>query len=316
MNELQILTQQTPSSITWNFDELKAQLTAEMKNYETLVYTDATIKDAKADVAGLRKLQKEVDARRIEIKKACLAPYETFEEQANELKAIIEKPIALIDEKVKDYEERRKQSVIAKIKEYWSEVATRLPENIRERVFSRIYSDKWLNATTKVSVWKEAMDAGIESVLSDYKTIKGMPNDFVEDGLQKYEECLMLNEAIQYMNALQRQKQIAEERLAEEQRRKEEAAKREAELKMQETQQNEEVSQNAPESPKTSLTAEPKEIHRPSETNAPCGENKEEMIYVIRFKTEKDMREVEKYCKFSEIEHKAGVMELQGWCEA
>ena len=49
-----------------------------------------------------------MDARRIEIKKKCLEPYDVIEEQARELKALIGEPIRLISEKVDDYEDRRK----------------------------------------------------------------------------------------------------------------------------------------------------------------------------------------------------------------
>ena len=109
MEELQVVAQQTPGTISWNFEELKERLSAEMKRYEEIEYTDENIKEEKSDIAGLRKLQKEVNDRKIEIKKTWLLPYDAFEAQVNELKAIIEKPIAMIDEKVKDYEARRKK---------------------------------------------------------------------------------------------------------------------------------------------------------------------------------------------------------------
>lgn len=303
MNELQVITQQTPGSITWNFEELKAQLTEEMKQYESLVYTDANIKEAKSDVAGLRKLQKEVDARRIEIKKACLAPYEVFENQASELKAIIEKPIAVIDEKVKDYEARRKESVLQKIREYFAAASECLPEQVREKAFGKIYTDKWLNATTAAKVWKDGIDTGVSLIVRDYDTLHTMASDFVAEGITEYEKNLNLNDAIQYMNALQRQKQIAEERVAEEQRRKEEAARLEAERKMQEEQKNQNVANNAPEGSNPQSAPEPKEESTAPETNAPCGENEAKTDFMIRLFSKEDLLEVAKYCKFSEIRY-------------
>ena len=72
MKELQVVAQQTPGTIDWNFEELKERLSEEMKRYEKIVYTDENIKEAKSDIAGLRKLQKEVNDRKIEIKKTWL----------------------------------------------------------------------------------------------------------------------------------------------------------------------------------------------------------------------------------------------------
>lgn len=301
MNELQIVIQQTPGKISSNFEELKAQLTAEMAQYESLVYTDENIKDAKTDVAGLRKLQKEVDSRRIEIKKACLEPYEVFEAQANELKAIIEKPISMIDEKVKDYETRRKEAVLQKIKEYYATASESLPEQVREKAFKKIYTDKWLNATTAAKTWKEGIDAGISVVMRDYDTLHSMPSDFVAEGITEYEKNLNLNDAIQYMNALQRQKQIAEEKVAREQREKEERERRAAEMAAQkpevatQPEPNAQIGSNQPETVKTE-----ENITR-TEVKAATGENEATSTFMIKLFSKDALLDVAKYCKFSEI---------------
>ena len=43
--------------IDWNFEELKTEISAVAQEYETSVYTDDTISDAKADRAKLNKFQ-------------------------------------------------------------------------------------------------------------------------------------------------------------------------------------------------------------------------------------------------------------------
>ena len=48
----------TPERIEWNYEELKAEIAERVQHYETLVYTDETIKEAKADRANLNKLKK------------------------------------------------------------------------------------------------------------------------------------------------------------------------------------------------------------------------------------------------------------------
>lgn len=323
MNELQVVAQQTLGKIEWNFEELKEQLSVEMKRYESIVYTDDTIKEAKSDIAGLRKLQKEVNDRKIEIKKSFLAPYETFEAQANELKAIIEKPIAVIDEKIKDYEARRKKAALERIRKYFDEAAAVLPEAIREKAFRKIYQDKWLNATAKVSDWKGGIDAGVENIKQDYETIRSMTSDFVSEGVARYEESLMLNEAIQYMNSLQKQKQIAEERVAQQQREKEEreriAREQEARAKAEEMFQqgmreggavprasaadsaaqigNALTGSNSPES----NAHEEKPMNEPEK--AATSQNEAEKGFLLRFFSEKDIQEVVQFCKFSEIRY-------------
>lgn len=88
MNELQVVVQTTPATLRWNFEELKLALAAEMDRYKGMIYTDEAIKSAKQDVADLRRLRKEVEDRRKEIKTACMEPYTVIEAQAKELTAI------------------------------------------------------------------------------------------------------------------------------------------------------------------------------------------------------------------------------------
>ena len=64
MNELQVNVTQKPGAVQWNFEELVNALQAQMQQYEAMVYTEDTVKDAKADVAALRKLRSEVESRR------------------------------------------------------------------------------------------------------------------------------------------------------------------------------------------------------------------------------------------------------------
>lgn len=71
MNELQVNVTQKPGAVQWNFEELVNALQAQMQQYEAMVYTEDTVKDAKADVAALRKLRSEVESRRKEIRNKC-----------------------------------------------------------------------------------------------------------------------------------------------------------------------------------------------------------------------------------------------------
>lgn len=314
MNDLQVVADQEVGKISWNFEELKSALKEEMSQFETVVYTDSNIQDAKKDVASLRKLSKEIDSRRIEIKKKRLEPYDIFEGQANELKAIIEKPITMIDEKVKDYEKRRRETVTNAIKEYFAMQSLYLEEGIRDKVFSRIWNDKWLNATTASKVWKEDIDKGVQEVVSEIQTISSMNGDFKQEALDKYKEHLNLNEALQYMTALQRQKQIAEEKIRKEQEEKSErerilaekeswAAKRAAEDAEQKPEPAPEVPEDAQKGSNPQESTANEEIHTETANNAPLGENKAGEAFLIRLFSAKDRAEVEKYCNFNDIKY-------------
>ena len=85
MNELQVIVEQTPGTVTWNYEELKKSITSALEVYKKMNYDDSNIGQAKKDRAMLNNLSKSVNARKIEIKKKCLEPYELIETQAKEI---------------------------------------------------------------------------------------------------------------------------------------------------------------------------------------------------------------------------------------
>ena len=122
--ELKVKKITFPEAIEFNYDDLRQEIIEKVAMYKSLVYTDEQIKEAKSDRSKLNKFVKALSDERIRIKKKCLKPYEDFEKKINELTAIVNEPIALIDNQVKSYEEQRKAEKLEKIKEYFNEKNT------------------------------------------------------------------------------------------------------------------------------------------------------------------------------------------------
>lgn len=91
--ELRVNEVAIPEKIDFNYEELKAELTSKVSFYETLVYTDDQIKDAKADKANLNKLKRALNDERIRREKEYMQPFNVFKAQINEIIGIIDKPI-------------------------------------------------------------------------------------------------------------------------------------------------------------------------------------------------------------------------------
>lgn len=224
MNEISVVVKQEPGKITWNFEEIKNRLEADLKTYQSTIYTDDTIKGAKGDVAELRKLAAAIEERRKEVKEKCLEPYSVIEAQAKELVSLIDKPIQAINDQVKDYEKRRKEKARAEIMAYWLQKCVVLPEDIREKAKQSIYDTRWENATATKKSWRDGIDNGIQKIVDDIATIQSFNSEFEEDALNVYKVDLSLQKAIQKMNELKAQK----ERILEMERKRRE---REAEQK-------------------------------------------------------------------------------------
>lgn len=188
--ELKVKEIDFPKLIEFNFEELKAEITAKASLYKNMVYTDDSIKEAKEDRAKLNKFITALEDKRKEVKKQCLQPYEAFEAQMKELVAIVNEPVKLIDEQVKGYENKQKEEKLEQIKEYWE--ATEHPEWLQCK---QIFDPKWLNASFSIKKVQEAISERLAQIAADVKTLESLP-EFSFEALEVYKTTLDLNKAI------------------------------------------------------------------------------------------------------------------------
>lgn len=217
MHELQVRVDNQLGKIEFNFEELRDNLSAMMKAYEGVEFTEETSSIAKKESATLKKIKKALSDRRIEVKKEYMKPYDDFEIKVKELTALIDKPILLIDTQVKAFDEKKKAEKKEKIKELYADLIGDLEEYIP---LSKIYNSKWENLSTSMKSVQEELETVISSTSMAVDTIKGMNSEVVEKALTQYKQDLSLANAISYIN---KHEQIKAEILAkEEQKRKEE----------------------------------------------------------------------------------------------
>lgn len=227
MENTQIKVTQNAGTISFNFEEIKEQLSAEMAYYKGMLFTEETKKEAKETVAALRKLKKEVSDRRIEIKKAYMQPYDEFEAKVKELDALINEPIAFISEQVAEFERKRIEEKKKLIGEIYAGIMAEHDFAAEYLPLDRIYDSKWENATATQKAITEAIADRVKRTEKDLSTIRAMQSEFEDKGLAKYKSTLELSDAIEVMNQYQKQKEeiLRREKEREERLRSEEATK-------------------------------------------------------------------------------------------
>lgn len=227
MKNTQIKVTQNAGTISFNFEEIKEQLSAEMAYYKGMLFTEETKKEAKETVAALRKLKKEVSDRRIEIKKAYMQPYDEFEAKVKELDALINEPIAFISEQVAEFERKRIEEKKKLIGEIYAGIMAEHDFAAEYLPLDRIYDSKWENATATQKAITEAIADRVKRTEKDLSTIRAMQSEFEDKGLAKYKSTLELSDAIEVMNQYQKQKEeiMRREKEREERQMAEEAAK-------------------------------------------------------------------------------------------
>ena len=197
------LAKAIPSEISFNFEELKLTLTERLDHYNRLVITEDGIQEGKADRAKLNKLKTAIETRRKEIKNACMAPYTAFEAQVKEITALIDQPIAAIDNQLAAYEAQRKEEKKAKIEAAWNEylAENKVPAGI---TLSAISDPKWLNATVSIETIRKTMEARFEQIANDLAVIAGLPA-FNFEAQETYLDTLDLGRAVREAQRLTEQ---------------------------------------------------------------------------------------------------------------
>lgn len=214
--ELRIITSEDEflKEIIWNHEEIKKAVEEKLADYRNLVYTEEQLPEAKKDRANLNKFIQALEAKRKEIKRRCLEPYEEFEAQMKEIIEIVREPVLLIDSQIKEYEEMEKTEKRAHIEALFREVG--FQDFI---TLEKIWNEKWLNKSYSMKTIEQDMLETLHRTGSDVLTINELP-EFSFEALEVYKETLDLGAAIS-----------EGKRLADIQKRKEEAQKAETEAK-------------------------------------------------------------------------------------
>lgn len=190
MAELIIQTAE-PGRISFNFEELKTELSAKVENYKTMAYTDETMKDARTDRASLNRLAKALNDERIKREKEFMVPFNEFKAQIKELISIIEEASENIDAQIKEYEDRKKKEKLEAIEKIWDEVIEH-PEWLQ---CSDIFSTRWLNASVSMETVKKEIAEKLEKINTELGILQDLP-EYSFEGIEYYKRSLDLGQAI------------------------------------------------------------------------------------------------------------------------
>lgn len=210
--------------IDWNFEELKAEISAAAQEYETSVYTDDTIKGAKADRAKLNKFVDALNAKRTDIRKQLLKPDEQFGREVKELTGIVQKAIDNIDGQIKDYERRQREEKTQRIRDFYEENIHDLAEYLP---FEKVMRPEYANVSTSMKSIKESISTLIQKVGEGLAIINETDSKFVGDMKRVFLQTYDIGAALTERNRLETEERNREMYMEEQRRRKAERDARE-----------------------------------------------------------------------------------------
>lgn len=221
-----------PEKIEFNYQELKSEIETKLELYNSLVYQEKDLKTAKSDKANLNRLKKALNDERIRREKEYMKPFIEFKNQINEIIDIIDKPVRLIDNQIKDYEKIKKEEKNKEIIELFAEI-----NQFEWLKLNKIFDSRWLNSSYRIKKVKEDMILSFEKIESDLTSIDSLEYSF--EIKEYYKKSLDLNYAISEVNKikqLNKQKEEAE-------RQRQEYIKQQELLRQQQNQQMQQMKQ-------------------------------------------------------------------------
>lgn len=165
------LERSLPAVIDFNFEELKAELSTALAQYDGIILTANSLKTGKEERAKLNKLKTAIDEQRKEVKRRCLAPYEAFEAKCKELTGMVDAAASALDVQVKAFEDEEKETKRNALREVYDagigELAALVP-------FEKLLDPKWLNKSAAVKMASGELCAAMQKVANDAKVLRSM----------------------------------------------------------------------------------------------------------------------------------------------
>lgn len=180
-----------------NFEALYDQA-LQLKSYiESVEVTEETIKVTKKMLAAVNGKVKELEDKRIQVKKEILSPYEQFEKQVRQIVNVVKEADSEVRKKVKALEEQERDEKEMSITALFNKRKPLYP-NLFMFCLEDFLTQKHLNKTTSLKSIEEEMVQWFETRKRDIELINTM-----EDGIEimtEYVNSLDLAAAMKIVN--------------------------------------------------------------------------------------------------------------------
>lgn len=210
-NELELSTKLTLGSLESNADAIKEFVQNKLQEYKPENYIGKA-DEAKADRAVLNNAEKQLNAKRLELERSYMEPFNKFKLTINEACKLLKTASAGLDEIVKGEEERERQQKHQEIENYWKETGFSL------FTLDKVDNPKWTNKTTKLKDVYAEIDGIQTKTFNDLKILENFPAEDVALLKTVYLDTLDLTQAMQKAESLkQNRERLAREKVEREQ---------------------------------------------------------------------------------------------------
>lgn len=190
------------------FVTLKGQAIQLSEQITQVEVTDENIQSSKKLLAAVNKRVKEIEDRRIAIKKELLEPYTEFESQVKEIVGIVKDADNIVRSQLKDLEEKERATKEDNIREIFNK---RFAHYDFGNMFDYIdfIKPQHLNKSVSMKTVETEMVEWLERIDADIKVINSLPN--AEDVLTEYHDTKDVTVALTIVNAREERKKMVQQ---------------------------------------------------------------------------------------------------------
>lgn len=197
-----------PPQISFNFEEIRAELAQKLQVYQNMVVTEDGVKEAKADRARLNKFKAALADSRKSVKSQWNQPLSDFEDKMKELEKMVDAPIGAIDRQVKSFEELKKQDKRQTIEQFFAESVGDLEDFLP---LQKIWNDRWLNVTYSMEEIKREILERMRKTHNDIQIILAMQLPCCDQMLSAYLDTLDMSRAMEEKHKYEQAKKAREQ---------------------------------------------------------------------------------------------------------
>ena len=200
IEEIQIV----PGSIKFNqYEQLKEQATELATYINEIEVNEENIKYSKRLLAAVNKRVKEIEDRRIAIKKEILSPYHDFESCVKEIVQIVKDADNVVRNQVKELEEHERELKRVAIRDIFEK---RVKHYFFKDVFKfeNFIKPNHLNKSVSMNAIEKELVDWLEKIEADILVINSLPN--AEAILTEYYDTKDLSTAIKIVNDYEHRK--------------------------------------------------------------------------------------------------------------
>lgn len=200
MNEIQVnaVVQQQPVIVFKDYSKLLSEATLIAEKLNEMEVNEDNIKEQKKLLAKVNKSIKELNDRRIAIKKEILEPYEMFNSQVKEIESVIKEADTRLRNQAREIEEAERVEKKKRIHEIW-DLRMQQYDLAKMIEFEDWIQQSHLNKSMSMNKVEDEMVIFLEAVEKDLGVINDMDNS--KEIMTEYLNTLSIAEAIEIVNS-------------------------------------------------------------------------------------------------------------------